>query len=72
MAAVISFRMPSSISWGKSMKKSLSNTKGSPLKVMPSSSMEMTPEPSRLPQVSKSFMASWASTPSRVNSTQEE
>ena len=54
------------------MKKSLSNTKGSPLKVMPSSSMEMTPEPSRSPQVSKSFMASWASTPSLVNSTQEE
>ena len=64
--------MPSSMSLGKSMKKSLLKSKGSPLKVMPSSAMEITPLPSRLPQVSKSFMASWASTPSLVNSTQEE
>ena len=54
------------------MKKSLLKSKGSPLKVMPSSAMEITPLPSRLPQVSKSFMANWASTPSLVNSTQEE
>ena len=53
------------------MKKSLLKSKGSPLKVMPSSAMEITPLPPGCAGV-KSFMASWASTPSLVNSTQEE